>query len=224
MSDSSPEAAVELQRVGLGGNSNQHRPPPTPANPPPIQQSGTLPLLPGSIQSPQPPTTLGGSAANVTTSSNATQLNGQASGPPSSLPSSTPPKHNFQWIRWTRIWESHPIYQMLLEWLPTLTSTALFILTIIYAFSTTQLLRTGLTVESASHAILVLTVLSQMTKIGMNGIMDEATNRLKWTLLSTRRGIAFLDYLALNQDTSKWGLIILIFSKRKAGHRYSAIR
>ena len=116
------------------------------------------------------------------------------------------------------------IRRSLEAWLVALLGTALFILTIIYAASTTALLRSSLTTKSSFNTILVLTVLSELSKLGLTGALDGALERLQWRLLSRPEGLAFRDYLALDQGTSKLGLFTLLFSKRKAGHVFSVLR
>ena len=87
-----------------------------------------------------------------------------------------------------------------------------------------MLLQNSFTVNSPFNTILVLTVLSELTKIGLGSTLDGALDRLQWMLLAQKRGAPFLDYLALDRGTSKLGLLGLIFLRRKAGHSYSAIR
>ena len=119
----------------------------------------------------------------------------------------------------------HPILQVPWSWLAALCATALFILTVIYAASTTALLRSAFAVRSPFNTILVLTVLSELTKLGLGGALDGAVERAQWMLLARpRRGLAVADYLALDRGTSQLGLLSLIFSRRAAGHLFSAVR
>lgn len=127
--------------------------------------------------------------------------------------------------RWSRFRAGHPIFQIPGTWLAAGFSIALFVLTVLYAFSTTSLLRFHLSSISATNTVFVLRILSEATAFCMIGMIDGALERLQWMLLSTETGIKFLDYVALNQGTAKWGLINLIFlSKRKGGHRWSVAR
>jgi hypothetical protein len=127
--------------------------------------------------------------------------------------------------RWSRFRARHPIFQIPLTWLAAIFSIALFILTVLYAFSTTSLLRFHLSSISPTNTIFVLRILSEATAFCMVGMIDGALERLQWMLISRETGLRFLDYLALNQGTAKWGLVNLIFlSRRKGGHRWSAAR
>ena len=86
-----------------------------------------------------------------------------------------------------------------LGWVVLVVTTALFILTVLYGLSTTSFFRTRLTDKSPRNTIFILTLLSELTKLGLGTLVGEACDRLQSMFLSGPRGIAILDYFALDR-------------------------
>lgn len=117
-----------------------------------------------------------------------------------------------------------PIYQIRWTWLLAFITTALFTLTVLYAFGNTDVLKVRSIRLSISLTILVLRVLSEVTGLCMVSLIDGSLERLQWMLAARATGFALPGFLALGSGTGKLGMLNLLFRGFRGARLWSLLR
>jgi hypothetical protein len=110
-----------------------------------------------------------------------------------------------------------------LAWLMALTSAVWLVFTIAYAYgisSTSGILGALIpSVISASHALLVLRILSEGVTILFTALVASSASIIMWAAANTERGITISTWLSMSQNTGGFGLLKLLYWKSLANLR-----
>lgn len=118
--------------------------------------------------------------------------------------------HNYQPRR-----GRHPFLQLLTTWLLLILATAIFALTVYYAFNTTLFVSNGLINQSPSSTILVIRILSGVSSFLMTALVGKTLERASWMFVARCHGLELVRFLALSGGTGVMGLFKLAFASQK---------
>lgn len=98
-------------------------------------------------------------------------------------------------------------------WLCLLLTTALFIITALYASRPSVFSAAGYLTTSISRPVRNLRVLSGVTDILLAATFSSILERTQWSLIVRKRGLRFTELLAFHASTGYLGLLKLTYGK-----------
>jgi hypothetical protein len=98
-------------------------------------------------------------------------------------------------------------------WFCLLLTTALFIVTALYASRPSVFSAAGYFTTSISRPVRNLRVLSGVTDILLAATFSSVLERIQWSLIVRKRGLRFTELLALHASTGYLGLSKLAYGK-----------
>lgn len=118
--------------------------------------------------------------------------------------------HIHQPSRWASLWWFTLTFIVTFTWVTLLLCYAIF-----SSFSSIPLTL----FQTPSQAVFALNLGSTVAIFLLCALANEASEILRWRLATQRGGIGIATFLALGRATTAVGVIRLLFSRQKVGHR-----